>query len=169
MSSGSLKNGDGQQKEEIFQLWEMFRSFDKDKDGSLTHMELTSLICSFGIKPTKGQLKYFLEKTDSDQNGRVRFKDLVSVVAPNYNGTQPYTEYQLWRLFHRVFDRDEDGVVSDEDLMYTMEMLGHKLSKEEINDLMEEADTDGDGVINFQEFSVAMISAAFQSTIWGIN
>ncbi|CAB4065822.1 CALM [Lepeophtheirus salmonis] len=58
----------------------------------------------------------------------------------------------------RVFDRDGDGLISKEELKLTMNNLGEPLTDAEVKAMIEEADMDGDGRINFQEFSRLMQS-----------
>ena len=58
----------------------------------------------------------------------------------------------------RVFDRDGDGLISEEELRLTMNNLGEPLTDQEVRSMIEEADLDGDGRINFQEFARLMQS-----------
>jgi len=56
----------------------------------------------------------------------------------------------------QVFDRDGDGLISEEELRLTMNNLGEPLTEAEVKSMIAEADLDGDGKINFQEFSRLM-------------
>ena len=56
----------------------------------------------------------------------------------------------------RVFDRDGNGFISVIDLTDVLLKIGEKLSQEEVEELMSEADIDGDGNVNYEEF-VAML------------
>lgn len=49
-----------------------------------------------------------------------------------------------------VFDKDGDGFISAEELRHVMSSLGEKLSDEELNEMIKEADVDGDGEVNFE-------------------
>ncbi|KAK2568962.1 Calmodulin-related protein 97A [Acropora cervicornis] len=57
----------------------------------------------------------------------------------------------------RVFDRNGDGQISPMELRNVMTSLGEKLTEEEISEMMKEADLDGNGFIDFEEF-VHMVS-----------
>lgn len=48
----------------------------------------------------------------------------------------------------KVFDRDNDGFVSTEELARVMASIGETLTDEEIKEILCEADTDGDGKIS---------------------
>ena len=58
-----------------------------------------------------------------------------------------------------MFDRDGDGLISEEELRLTMNNLGEPLTEDEVKSMIAEADLDGDGKINFQEFSRLMANS----------
>lgn len=49
----------------------------------------------------------------------------------------------------RVFDRNGDGYISAPELRLVMTNLGEKLTDEEVDDMIKEADLDGDGVVSY--------------------
>lgn len=51
--------------------------------------------------------------------------------------------------FRRVFDKDQNGLISSTELRRVMTNLGEKLTEEEVEDMIKEADMDGDGMINY--------------------
>ena len=52
----------------------------------------------------------------------------------------------------KVFDKDGNAFISAAELKHAMSNLGEKLTDEEVDDMIREADIDGDGQINFEEF-----------------
>ena len=56
----------------------------------------------------------------------------------------------------RVFDKEGNGFISTAELASVMTNIGEVLSEEETEELIAEADIDGDGNVNYEEF-VAMI------------
>lgn len=50
----------------------------------------------------------------------------------------------------RVFDKNNDGLISSKELRHVMTNLGEKLSEEEVDDMIKEADLDGDGMVNYE-------------------
>ena len=49
-----------------------------------------------------------------------------------------------------VFDKDGDGFITLDELRTVMTNIGEKISEEEIRDMIEEADTDKNGVVDFK-------------------
>lgn len=150
--------------EQLAELREIFRSFDRNNDGSLTQLELGSLLRSLGLKPSPDQLEILIQKADKNNNGLVEFSEFIALVAPELvPAKSPYTEEQLKQLF-RMFDRDGNGFITAAELAHSMAKLGHALTADELTGMIKEADTDGDGRISFQEFSQAITSAAFDNS-----
>merc|ERR1719421_747705 len=58
----------------------------------------------------------------------------------------------------KVFDTDKNGFISAGELREVMTNLGEKLTDEEVFDMVQEADSDKDGQINFEEFEVMMMA-----------
>lgn len=48
-----------------------------------------------------------------------------------------------------MFDRNGDGFISAPELRLVMTNLGEKLTDEEVDDMIREADLDGDGVVSY--------------------
>ncbi|PSR93571.1 Calcium-binding protein [Actinidia chinensis var. chinensis] len=68
--------------EQQAEVREIFRSFDRNNDGSLTQLELGSLLRSLGMKPSPDQLETLIQKADTNSNGIVEFSEFVSLMAP---------------------------------------------------------------------------------------
>lgn len=54
----------------------------------------------------------------------------------------------------QILDHDGNGYISADELRAIMSNLGEELSEEEINEIVQEADIDGDGQIDYEEFSM---------------
>ena len=51
-----------------------------------------------------------------------------------------------------LFDKEDKGAIGAEELGGAMRSLGHNLTEEEVHDLINEADSDGNGLIDIEEF-----------------
>ena len=55
-----------------------------------------------------------------------------------------------------MFDKDGDGRITADEVRAILKQLGDELCDDEVDDVIREADTDGDGTISFEEFAAAM-------------
>ncbi|VDO05778.1 unnamed protein product [Rodentolepis nana] len=64
------------------------------------------------------------------------------------------TTDQLLEYFETftLFDRNQDGLITIDELENFMQSLGVNLSKKELLEMMKEGDVNGDGAIDFKEF-----------------
>lgn len=62
---------------------------------------------------------------------------------------------QLQQAFH-VFDTDHDGVITITELQTVMHKLGQEPTREELQDMINDMDENGDGEIDFKEFVTLM-------------
>ncbi|KAL8536758.1 hypothetical protein ACS0TY_012072 [Phlomoides rotata] len=131
--------------EQLAELREIFRSFDRNNDGSLTELELGSLLRSLGLKLSPDQIDALIQKADTNNNGLVEFSEFVVLVAPELlPAKSPYSEEQLKQLF-KMFDKDGNGYITVAELAHSIAKLGHALTVDELTGMIREADTDGDG------------------------
>ncbi len=56
------------------------------------------------------------------------------------------------RQAFKVFDKDGNGYITSEELAQVMANLGERLTAGELREMMKEADTNGDGRIDYEEF-----------------
>ncbi|CUV04437.1 calmodulin [Cryptosporidium parvum Iowa II] len=142
-------------EEQIAEFKEAFSLFDKDGDGSITTKELGTVMRSLGQNPTEAELLDMINEVDADGNGTIDFPEFLSLMARKMKDTD--TEDELIEAF-KVFDRDGNGFISAAELRHVMTNLGEKLSDEEVDEMIREADVDGDGQIMYEEFTKMMLS-----------
>lgn len=59
-------------------------------------------------------------------------------------------EMNLNSLIYRVFDRDNNGYITIDELQRAMQMIGENVTDAQLNDLLTLADLDKDGRINYE-------------------
>merc|ERR1711997_1246605 len=76
------------------------------------------------------------------------------------NMADQLTEEQIaeFKEAFSLFDKDGNGLISAAELRHVMTNLGEKLTDEEVDEMIREADVDGDGAINYQEFVRMMMA-----------
>ncbi|GFP85821.1 calmodulin-like protein 11 [Phtheirospermum japonicum] len=138
-------------EEQIVEFQEAFSLFDKDGDGCITIEELATVIRSLDQNPSEEELQDMINEVDSDGNGTIEFAEFLNLMANKLKETD--AEAELKEAF-KVFDKDQNGYISANEVMIN---LGEKLTDEEVAQMISEADLDGDGQVNYDEF-VKMMS-----------
>ena len=141
--------------EQVAEFKEAFSLFDKDGDGKITTKELGTVMRSLGQNPTEAELQDMINEVDQDKNGSIEFDEFLNLMSRKMQDTD--TEEEIREAF-KVFDKDNNGFISAAELRHVMTNLGEKLSEEEVDEMIREADVDGDGQINYEEFCKMMLS-----------
>ena len=68
----------------------------------------------------------------------------------------PSTPFQDLREAFRIFDKNHNGYIDAKEICAVTTTLGQALTKEELEQFMAEADLDGDGKLNYEEFVKVM-------------
>jgi calmodulin len=92
---------------------------------------------------------------DADGSGTIDFPEFLTMMARKMKDTD--SEEEILEAF-KVFDKDGNGFISAAELRHIMTNLGEKLTDEEVDEMIREADVDGDGQINYEEFVKMMMS-----------
>merc|ERR1711890_198393 len=141
-----LKMADQFTEEQIAEFKEAFSLFDKDGDGAITARELGSVMESLlGKTPSDEELQDMVNEVDEDGNGTIDFAEFLGMMDRKIQETD--SKEEMKEAF-KVFDKDGDGLISSQELRQVMKNLGEDLTDKEVEDMIREADTDGDGQVN---------------------
>uniref|UniRef100_A0A915M9U9 EF-hand domain-containing protein n=1 Tax=Meloidogyne javanica TaxID=6303 RepID=A0A915M9U9_MELJA len=131
MRGGLITKLDKYTTEELKEYRQIFNMFDADRSGAIGIEELESAITNLGM--------------DSKQI------DFCEVMKTTSEKTQSWNE--VIKECFNVFDRNESGLISKKDFDFVLRELGDIQNSRLIDELFIEYDVDGDGFIDFDEFS----------------
>lgn len=137
---------------EEYSLQDIFNFIDKDGNGSIDKYELTKGLQAMGCNPTEADIQSLMDDADSkvDANGKIEFAEFVELIEAHQK-TKDDEREALAKAF-KTFDKNEDGLISKEELRQALTTLGlTKLTDDEVDELFAEADTDESGFLDFNE------------------
>ena len=123
--------------------------FDQDGDGTITLNELRTVMQSLGQNPTDQELEDMINEVDNDGNNEIDFEEFLTLMARNM---QDLDEEKVIKQGFSVFDADEDGKITLDDLRRVMESLGEQLNENQLIEIIKELDSNSDEAIDFEEF-----------------
>ncbi|KAM5225074.1 calcium-binding protein 2 isoform 7-T10 [Hipposideros larvatus] len=142
--------------EEIEELQVAFQEFDRDRDGYIGYQELGACMRTLGYMPTEMEL---IEISQQISGGKVDFDDFVELMGPKLLAeTADMIGVRELRDAFLEFDTNRDGCISLSELRAALKvLLGERLSQREVDEILQDIDLNGDGLIDFEEF-VRMMS-----------
>ncbi|XP_076805663.1 neo-calmodulin-like [Clavelina lepadiformis] len=142
-------------EEEQVAFRESFKKFAIDGGDVIKTDDMAAVLRASGQAPTETELEDFKKELDARDTGEVEYKDILELYSRIMKSTLEMDD-ELTNAF-RVFDKNLDGFITAADLRRHMTTLGEKLTDEEVDEMIKDADTNGDGKINYNEFSFAII------------
>mmetsp|Transcript_13779 Transcript_13779/g.30706 ORF Transcript_13779/g.30706 Transcript_13779/m.30706 type:complete len:447 (+) Transcript_13779:1-1341(+) len=130
--------------EDRIQLREQFLLMDRDKKGTITHTQM-KLLLEENFHIDSAEAETLFKSLDTDNDDVIAYSEFLAAAL---QGRVKVHEDVLRKTFSR-FDRDDRGVISADDLR---DVLGESFEGADIEELINEADTSGDGKIDYDEF-----------------
>jgi calmodulin len=110
---------------------------------------------SLGQNPTEAGLQEMIKEVEAKGQTNIDFPEFLTLMARKMRDTD--SEEEIKEAF-RVFDKDNSGYISAAELRHVMTNLGEKLSEAEADEMIREADVDGNGQISYNEFVKVMLA-----------
>eukprot|EP00938_MAST-03A_sp_MAST-3A-sp1_P001672 g1672.t1 len=135
-----------EQKQEIREAFDLF---DTDGSGTIDQKELKVAMRALGFEPKKEEIKKMIKDIDTDGSGTIDFQEFLEMMTAKMS--QKDSREEILKAF-RLFDEDETGKITFANLKRVAKELGENMTDEELMEMIDEADRDGDGEINEEEF-----------------
>jgi calmodulin len=142
-------------EQEICELHEAFNIFDVESDGSIGAKQLKLLMNALKQYPTQNEIDKILSEFNIDINGQIYFNQFLKIMAKRLKNIKEDEDKYLKSLFSSL-DRNNNGLISIHEIRYIVTHSNENISQNDIEIIMKEADTDGDGLISFEEFMTIM-------------
>ncbi|CAF0714571.1 unnamed protein product [Adineta steineri] len=135
----------------------VFDLFDKNGDGNIDANEIGQVMRSLGLNPTNKEIADLIAEVDKNGNQRLDFSEFCAFMSKHWHERDQEAEL---RDAFRLFDRDNSGYITINELKQVMLNMGEKLNQEELEDMMREADVNRDGKLDYQEFVQKLLSTS---------
>uniref|UniRef100_A0A673A774 Caltractin-like n=1 Tax=Sphaeramia orbicularis TaxID=375764 RepID=A0A673A774_9TELE len=135
-----------EQKQEVKEAFDLF---DTDGTGTIDVKELKVAMRALGFEPKKEEIRSLVAGISKESSGTIDFNDFLSIMTLKMN--EKDSKEEIMKAF-RLFDDDCTGKISFKNLKRVAKELGENLTDEELQEMIDEADRDGDGEVSEQEF-----------------
>jgi Ca2+-binding EF-hand superfamily protein len=147
----------GLTEDEIDEIREAFNLFDTDGSGTIDPGELRSAMRSLGFETKNPTI--FQMIADLDQDGTpIGFEDFLDAITAKLGDKE--TRAGIYKIFD-LFDDDKSGKITLKNLKRVSKELGETMTDEELKEMIERADSNGDGAITPEDFYNIMTKKTF--------
>ena len=131
------------------ELKEAFVLFDSENKGLLDGRELKSAIRALGFDVKKDQIRKMMSDLGKEPSDSIKFEEFVICMKDRMQDKG--TREEVMKIF-ALFDDEQTGKITFRNLKRVAMEIGESISDEDLREMIEEADRDGDGALNFEEF-----------------
>ncbi|CAN6293736.1 unnamed protein product [Urochloa humidicola] len=141
------------------EIKEAFDLFDIDGSGTIDARELNVAMRALGFEMTPElwwwwqQIQQMIAEVDKDGSGTIDFDEFVHMMTDKMGERDARDE--LYKAF-RIIDKDGNGKISDIDIQRLAIETGEHFTIDEVREMIEAADENGDGEIDMEEFMKMM-------------
>jgi len=140
-----------------------YRTFDIDGNGYVTAAEMKTSMAGMGTTLTDEEAQAKVQELDIDGNEGLNFEEFCKTAAIDASSNTANTcTYELQTDFSETYDKDNDGLVTQEELKTAMAGFGVSLPDDAIKARLDLGDTNGDGKWSPGEFCKTMQLTAKQ-------
>lgn len=104
---------------EVTKLWEAFKVFDADGNGTVSTEELGQVMRSLGQNPSNTALRDMIKEVDVDLSGSTDFEEFKTFMLSAQGDRQ-----SRLKLAFSVFDEDGSGQITANELQKVMSLFG---------------------------------------------
>jgi Ca2+-binding protein (EF-Hand superfamily) len=135
-------------------------TFTHLRSGMIHISHIGPMMRALNYKPSDKELTSVMKRFETQNNGRINFQTFLQMMAPRITkANEVYSEEKIKAAFHR-FDKDHNGYITASELRMAlqdnfcpgMRRVAEALTDDDVEEIMNEADLDGDGRISFAEF-----------------
>jgi Ca2+-binding EF-hand superfamily protein len=148
----------GLSEDEIVEIKEAFDLFDPDRTGFVSPRDLREAMSALGYELKNQTIFQMIANLEKDEVTQVDFQEFLNLMTARINEKE--SKEDIRKVF-RLFDEENTGYITAQNLKKIAKDLGETMEDIEIREMIERADTDGDGRITFEDFYSIMTKKVF--------
>ncbi|KAG8707165.1 translation elongation factor EF1B gamma [Ceratobasidium sp. 394] len=115
----------------------------------MTTKDLGIAMRALGQNPTETELQDMIDEVGGDGygDGLIDFSEFLAIVARKLEDS----EEEIRQAF-KAYDKDNNGYISTAEMRHALFNLGERLTNDEMEEMVREADVDGDDRVHYEEF-----------------
>ena len=137
-------------EEKLSEIQDMFKRVDKNNDGIISLDELRTVLETIFKHLPSHRIDKMLTDADRDKDGQISYEEFYRVLK------RKSKKNKLLKAF-KTFDTNGDGKISLEELMEVLKHTGGELPEQQLKEMINDVDKDGDGYLNYSEFLNVMV------------
>eukprot|EP00440_Ansanella_granifera_P053390 gb/GFBE01057875.1/.p1 GENE.gb/GFBE01057875.1/~~gb/GFBE01057875.1/.p1 ORF type:complete len:171 (+),score=70.37 gb/GFBE01057875.1/:1-513(+) len=135
------------------ELKEVFDLFDSDGSAAIDDKELKVLMAQLGFSTTREELVAMMMSVDKDGSGEIELDEFLLMMHGKMLAQDKTPEMK--KAFS-LFTKPGADQVTFQDLRRLTDELGESFTDQELQEMIDDADEDGDGIVGMEEFVKVM-------------
>ena len=148
----------GLTEDEIEEIKEAFDLFDTDGSGTIDPKELKAAMQSLGFDAKNQTIFQMISDLDRNKSGDIDFEEFLDMMTARMSDKD--TREDINKVF-RLFDDDGTGSISLKNLRRVARELGETMTDEELQEMIDRADSNGDSLVSADDFYNIMTKKTF--------
>ena len=117
--------------------------------GQIDMKELRAAMKALGYDANKEELKKIRFELDKEIGDEINFNEFIKIMTSRM--TRHGTKEEIDKIF-KLFDENNTGFITFKSLKKICNELGQNICDDELQEMIEEADRDGDGAVSKDDF-----------------
>lgn len=148
----------GLTEDEIQEIKEAFDLFDTDGSNSIDPKELRAAMQSLGFEAKNQTIFQMISDLDKNKSGNIDFDEFLDMMTARMSDRD--TREDINKVF-RLFDDDCTGSITIRNLRRVAKELGETMTDEELQEMIDRADSNGDACVTMDDFYNIMTKKTF--------
>ena len=146
-------------EDEIAKIKRSFLELDEDGSGEISVHELQSILKDPKLRMSEDDVNKLMKDFDLDGNGTIDICEFLILMSNRKNRNLIHRAIVIRTQIRKMFrnlDLDGNGYITKKEFKTVMRKQRGKYSEKQLDAMLKEADMNGDGKIDYDEFVVSM-------------